>query len=451
MARLINESGVLGDAIEVTNKTVSQVPFNKVIEAINVIQTRMGITGTTALEAGQTISGSVGAMESAWTNLVTGFASGNADIEGLINNFVTTIVGDGTEKNLGVLGNILPAVETALGGIVKLIEGAVPKLVEMLPGLVGKILPAIISAAVSIVNSLSQALPDLLSILINSIITSMPLIISGIVTAFQAVVEMLPELIQQIADALPTLVPQIIVGMVQMVVILVKNLPQILASLVSAFLGLFEGAWEGIKKVFSLDKVGDFFSGIWKGIKNAFGSVADWFKNIFSKAWEGVKNVFSSGGKIFSGIKDGIVKVFKTVVNGIIKGINKVVALPFKAINAVLKKLKSIEILGVSPFGWIKTFNVPQIPYLYQGGILKKGQVGILEGKGAEWVVPLEEQQGWMDKLSTNIVSKMAFSGVNNQQNEVKVVVGIDDTANAMGLARVLLPFLKIAEKEVYA
>ena len=141
MARLINESGVLGGAIEVTNKTVSQVPFNKVIEAINVIQTRMGITGTTAKEAGQTISGSVGAMKSAWTNLVTGFADGSADIGGLINDLVTTIVGDGTENNLGVIGNVLPAIEMALGGIVQLISGSAPKIIEILPN--GKIIDKI--------------------------------------------------------------------------------------------------------------------------------------------------------------------------------------------------------------------------------------------------------------------------------------------------------------------
>ena len=79
MARLINDSGVLGKSIKVTNKTVADVPFDKVIEAINVIQTRMGITGTTAKEAGRTIAGSVGAMKAAWTNLVTGLADKNAD------------------------------------------------------------------------------------------------------------------------------------------------------------------------------------------------------------------------------------------------------------------------------------------------------------------------------------------------------------------------------------
>ena len=75
-----------------------------------------------------------------------------------------------------------------------------------------------------------------------------------------------------------------------------------------------------------------------------------------------VKDVFSTGGKIFDGIKDGISNVFKTVVNGLIGGINKVISVPFNAINTMLGKIRDISILGVSPFNWIKTFTVPQIP-----------------------------------------------------------------------------------------
>lgn len=106
----------------------------------------------------------------------------------------------------------------------------------------------------------------------------------------------------------------------------------------------------------------------WEGIKNVFSTVATFFKNIFTDAWTKVKNVFSIGGKIFDGIKDGIVNAFKTVVNGIIGGINKVVSIPFEGINKALKKIKDINILGATPFsGLIHTISIPQIPKLAQG------------------------------------------------------------------------------------
>lgn len=157
---------------------------------------------------------------------------------------------------------------------------------------------------------------------------------------------------------------------------------------------IFTGIWNKLK---------DGASNAWNGIKNVFGSVADWFKNIFSKAWQAVKNVFSTGGKVFDGIKDGIVKAFKTVVNAIIRGINKVIKVPFDGINWALNKIKGISILGVEPFGWISTINTPQIPELAKGGVLEKGQVGLLEGDGAEAVVPLEKNTGWIRKVANQI------------------------------------------------
>lgn len=173
-------------------------------------------------------------------------------------------------------------------------------------------------------------------------------------------------------------------------------------STVATFFGdMFKKAWDGIKNAF--EPAINFFKNIWEGIKQAFSKVTDWFKNIFSKAWQAVKNVFSTGGKIFDGIKEGIVNVFKTVVNAIIRGINKVISIPFNAINAVLGKIRDISILGVSPFGWISTFNVPQIPELAEGGVLKKGQTGYLEGDGDEAVVPLEKNTGWIRNVARQI------------------------------------------------
>lgn len=88
MARLVNDSGVLGAAITVDAKSLKQVPFHKIIDAINVIQDRMGIAGTTLAEATDTISGSFSALGATWTNLLTGLASGDQDIDTLVDNFL---------------------------------------------------------------------------------------------------------------------------------------------------------------------------------------------------------------------------------------------------------------------------------------------------------------------------------------------------------------------------
>ena len=201
------------------------------------------------------------------------------------------------------------------------------------------------------------------------------------------------------------------------------------------------GAWEGIKGVWTsvstwfndtvVKPVSTFFSTMWEGlkgkaseawegIKEVFSHVSDWFKDTFSKAWQAVKDVFSTGGKIFDGIKEGIVSAFKVVVNAIIGGINKVIAVPFNAINGILDKIKNVEIAGVKPFSNLITrLTVPVIPELAKGGVLKRGQIGFLEGNGAEAVIPLENNKKWISATAQALKSALASEGVIGIHNGV--------------------------------
>ena len=193
-------------------------------------------------------------------------------------------------------------------------------------------------------------------------------------------------------------------------------------------------AWDGIKTVWGavkdwfkntiIDPVSNWFSNMWDGIKNAastawdgiksvFSPVAEWFEQKFKAAWQKVKDVFSTGGKIFDGIKEGITEAFKTVVNAIIRGINKVIAIPFKAINSALDKIRDAEILGFKPFaGLISRFDIPQIPELARGGVLRRGQMALLEGRGAEAVVPLENNRKWIAATAKALQQALTNEGL---------------------------------------
>lgn len=171
-------------------------------------------------------------------------------------------------------------------------------------------------------------------------------------------------------------------------------------KLVAKIKGFFDGLWDGLKKG---------AKNAWQGVKDAFSSVADWFKNIFTKAWEGVKKVFSTGGKIFSGIKEGIAETFKTVVNGIISGINTIIAVPFNAINGMLNKIRNIEFLEISPFKklWKQNpLSVPQIPKLATGGITTGSTIANIGEAGREAILPLENNTQWMDALADRIAAR---------------------------------------------
>lgn len=126
----------------------------------------------------------------------------------------------------------------------------------------------------------------------------------------------------------------------------------------------FRGLWE---------KVASGASSAWEGIKNAFKSVPEWFQSKFRDAWQKVKDVFSTGGRIWSGIKEGIESTFRTVVNAIIRGMNTIIAVPFNRINSMLNMIRNASFLGISPFQnlWgVNPLPVPQIPMLARGAVI---------------------------------------------------------------------------------
>lgn len=110
MARLVNESGVLGDTMEVTAETVKDVDFHTMIEAIHEVQSEMDITGTTAKEAEETVSGSFGMMKASFMDLSAGFGQEGANVEGLFENLWSSvgIFTDNIKRVLGTMWDNLP-------------------------------------------------------------------------------------------------------------------------------------------------------------------------------------------------------------------------------------------------------------------------------------------------------------------------------------------------------
>ena len=174
--------------------------------------------------------------------------------------------------------------------------------------------------------------------------------------------------------------------------------------------------WEGIPK---------FFENVWHGIQDAFSSVGEWFKDTFSKAWEGIKNVFSTTGQMFGNIGKSILNGLSSVINGIIWGINQVIKIPLDGLNGILRAIHDIDIFGLKPFDWIGQIPVPQIPsipMLAEGGVLKRGQVALLEGQGDEAVIPLSQNTEWIDMVANRLNSR---SGEEQPQN-VYYTINID-------------------------
>ena len=193
----------------------------------------------------------------------------------------------------------------------------------------------------------------------------------------------------------------------------------------------FSGAWNSIKNIFSVSNIRSHFNNALTTIKSVFRSIPDWFRTTFSNAWNNVKNVFSSGGKIFTGIKDGIASTFRTIVNGLINGINRIIRTPFNAINNMLNRIRNVSILGAKPFSGFISHNAistPQIPRLAKGGITNGEMLAVVGDNpgGREVVSPL-------DTLQSMLVEAVGTAMTNNNSGNdrpinIEVVSKIGDT-----------------------
>lgn len=151
-------------------------------------------------------------------------------------------------------------------------------------------------------------------------------------------------------------------------------IPLLIAAMAAAVVWIV-AKWTSIKDWFSglWEKVASGAVAAWDGIKSAFKSVPEWFQHKFRDAWQKVKDVFSTGGRIWSGIKEGIESTFRTVVNAIIRGMNTIIAVPFNKINSMLNAIRNASFLGISPFQnmWgVNPLPVPQIPMLARGAVI---------------------------------------------------------------------------------
>ena len=257
MARLINDSGVLGDSIEVTAETVKDVPFSSIIDAIQVIQDNLGITGTTAKEAATTLTGSFASVKAALSNVLAGLALGQ-DLGPALNALSSTL-------STFLSGNLIPALYNILsalpGALVTFISTLGPQLAAGLSTIVPQMMTTgaqmlqSLSAGLAqgIPNFLAQALPMLLqftenlranfSNIVDAGIDLLLNFVQGIANGLPTLIEYIPTIISNIAGLINDNAPKILQAGIQIIVTLVKglinaiptiiaNIPQIIGAIV---------------------------------------------------------------------------------------------------------------------------------------------------------------------------------------------------------------------------
>lgn len=310
MARLINDSGVLGDSMQVTAENVKDVPFDKMIEAIHQVQTEMGITGTTSKEASSTIEGSVNSAKAAWENWLVSLGQGSAEAQAATTQLVdaVAVAAANVVPRIGVIAQTLLAtiyqrgtefVTTQLPALMSqalaFVSSQLPQMVQagltMLTGFLTGIvdnLPLIADVAIQLVlamvNGVSSQLPTLLPLAVQIILTLLTGIVDNLPQIVQAGVGLITSLVQGVVNAIPTLVSQAPSMIGRFVSGVISSLPQIINA--------------------GIQIIGSLASGLVGAVPNLIGQIPGIVSQVFTAFT--TADWGSIGSNIISGICSGI-------------------------------------------------------------------------------------------------------------------------------------------------
>lgn len=405
MYRLLSDAKELDKTFDadfsINKKGQLQADFADITKAIHIVQENMGIAGATAEEASSTISGSLGALKSAWENTLIAMGDENANFTDVINKLV--------ESATTAFGNLLPRIQIIFGAIPTLISQLAPQL----PAIVQTLFPALLESAVGLLDSLVSQIPALIGILgstlsshapmlletvgtmltdmANYIQTNLPVFVSkakDLMTKFgEKLKESLPEVISKGLDLLlglsesilenaPTLVQtgmeligSLVGGIVDSLPDLISKGPEIITNLANVINEsmnyiLFEGieiVWSLIKGI--IESIPDLIANFGKIIESviAVWSAVNWLKlgkNMITKIKDGIanmgSNLKSTVTNLFNKIKSAItspIQTAKSTLTGILESIKTKFKTVFDSAESVVRT--AIEkIKGLFKFSW---------------------------------------------------------------------------------------------------
>lgn len=229
---------LLADAEKLSGVKYDLSSYADIVEAIHVIQTEMGITGTTAKEASTTIQGSVASMKAAWANLMVGMADDTQDFDLLLSNFIESI---GT-----VADNLLPRIGVVIEGMGKLVAGLAPEIASALPTLTNELLPNLVELGVQSISALVQGIQENGDSLAAGALSIVGTLAEGIAELLPMVADTAASLVVSLADGLTESLPNIIPVAIETISTLVENLTENANTIIDAGIQIIIALGEGL-------------------------------------------------------------------------------------------------------------------------------------------------------------------------------------------------------------
>nr|DAW32251.1 MAG TPA: tail tape measure protein [Caudoviricetes sp.] len=386
---------LLKDAQKISGIKYNISNFGDITKAIHVIQTQMGITGTTAKEASETISGSLNSTKAAWKNLMTSMAGGK-DIDKSLDALV---------KSAGnVAKNLLPVIKQALSGIVKLVSELAPLIITEIPKLFQELFPPLLQAAIGLTTQVAAILPQLIQTILNALTTALPQLVNAVVILTPMMIRALIDLILLIITKLsePATLTMLLNAGVTLLMALIDAFPILLNALTEALPEIIANIIEFLlnpNTIAQLLTAGvKLFMALVTAVPMVGAVLFKTFVDLLSRLWQRLIGLFKDGGlSIGVAISNAIISVINSMFDMFEKTVNFFIGLLNGAIG-IINKIPGVNIQQMNKL------QIPRIPRMATGGIVtpQGGGSVIYAGDGGqdEWVVPESKMASLIEKLN---------------------------------------------------
>ncbi len=334
MYRLLSDAKEIDETFDAVfsldEKGHLEANYSDIVQAIHIVQTEMGITGTTAKEAASTIQGSFGMVKAAWQNLVTGLADPEQDLGTLVGNFTDSIVVAGN--------NLIPRIQELLPRIVEAVTSLVGTVSEQLPALLESVLPSLIEGATSLIAGLMAALPAVLAVLGDVAPTVIGILVPALIDLLPQIVQtgidVIVSLVQGISEAMPELIPAATEAILEIADTLTN--PDNIGKLVDAALKIILTLADGI-----IDAVPRLLEVAPKIITNLITALTENFPKIIESGEKLVKSLIDGLIKSIPQLTAAAPKLIIGIVNGIIANLPQIILTGPQIILALIEGLIS--------------------------------------------------------------------------------------------------------------
>ena len=351
---------------------------------------------------------------------------GSIDTSGITNivNQVSKVLKPAFDEVKNAIEQMKVALEPIAKDILSKIIEVIQNIVNQAQKILTVVGPPIIAIIQKIITTITEIMPVITAILkiVGSVVSGVISFINMVVTYIGTAIATAIGFIMPIVQIISTIVANIWSVILLVATNIWSKISEVITAIIDFVNNLFKKISDIINNIWSkiqdvMNKVKDKVQGVIDNINKYFNNIKSTVSDVFNNIWSKVQGVMDKVGNKISSVLQGVQNSWnglKGFVGGVFGGIESAVSSLVGSVKGMVNGVIGGINGAIGIINKIPGVHIGRIPRLERGGVLKRGQIGLLEGNGAEAVVPLERNKAWIRAVAKDMAQIMPSVTTNN-------------------------------------